>query len=221
MGLGFLFLLLGTLAAILPSRVTLLRGAYELWIPPAPTAAPPPTPPVGPFTLEATQPAAEPRPRAFTVDFGPFITASEAEEVETRLNGLGVSTIRYRTRSGSALYAVEIGDFPTPTEARETMEQLRRRHPTLPLGRLPREAEERVTIVVGPLYPLREAVALAGQLRTDGFATRIKTARAGAPLFRVRLATAYDLKTARERSQELRERGFPNAVVPAERASSP
>jgi len=238
LGLGLLIFLVAVLLALLPSRLTLLRGKSRLSIPqavtwteipvPEPTvkggrprgletsrapAGAPPAPPAPP-------PQAE-RPGAFTLEFGTFVIAREAEEVENRLNQLGASTIRLRKSSDSALYAVKIGEFRTPAQAKETMEQLRLRHPTLPLDKLEGVAEEQITIVVDALHPLREAVALAEQLRAEGLAVRIETARAGAPLFTLRLAKPLDLKTAQQKSLEFRNQGLPNAVVPVEPASSP
>lgn len=251
-GLGLLVFLLAVLLAILPSRVTLLLSRYRLPIPqavtwtevrvpepagkgtprpldqPAPSSkpraveTPSQAPAVAREPPQAPPPQAEQKPGAFTLDFGTFVTAREAEEVEHRLNQLGASTLRLRKRSDSALYTVKIGEFRTPAQAKEPMEQLRLRHPSLPLGKLEREAEEKIMIVVDALYPLREAVALAGRLRTEGLTVRIETARGAAPLFTLRLAKTYDLlRTAQEKSREFRDQGFPNAVVPVEPASSP
>ncbi len=244
LGLGLLLLLMTALLAILPSRAALLYRQLSflalagLEMPtPGPTASGPlplrePEPPVGPRGSAALSPApavdpSPPEPSrsqaeagAFTLDFGPFVTARDAEEVEKRLNQLGASAIRSRKRSGSALYAVRIGQFPSPAQARQAMKQLTLRHPTLPLGELEQEADGEVRVIVETRFPLREAVTLARQLRTEGFAVRIDTGRGAAPLFTLRLAKTYDLKTAREKSQEFRDHGLPNAVVPVTPALS-
>ncbi len=238
LGLGLLLFLVAVLLALLPSRLTLLRSKSRLSIPlavtwteiqvPEPTvkggrprgSEPSRAPAGAPPAPQAPPPQAE-RPGAFTLEFGTFVIAREVEEVENRLNQLGAPTLRLRKHSDSALYAVKIGEFRTPAQAKEAMEQLRLRHPTLPLGKLEGVAEEQITIVVDGLYPLREAVALAEQLRADGFTVRIETARRGAPLFTLRLAKTFDLKTAQEKSREFRDQGVPNAVVPVEPASSP
>lgn len=247
LGLGLLFFLLALLAAILPSRTDLLQSKYTLpvvtWTempvqapkvePPPPLStpeqpagspaskSPAPVPPVEPTAPPAAPPEKEPKPGAFTLDFGPFVTAREADEMEARLNQLGASTIRFRKRSTSALYTLKIGEFKTPAQAEESMEQLRLRHPTLPLGKLEPEGGEQFTIAVNSLYPLREAVALAGRLETEGFTVRIKTARGGAPVFTLRLGKTYDLKTAQEKNQEFRNQGLPSAIVPVGPAPSP
>lgn len=235
-GLGLISLLMVALLAMLPSRVTFLRKKYGSPSPPAVTwaempvnrsAGPQGSAPssrastVDPSAPQDPRPQAQREPGGFTLDFGTFVTAREAEDVENRLNQLGAPTTRYLKRSGSALYVLEIGEFLSPAKARETMEQLRLRHPTLPLGKVEHAGAEQITIAVDSLYPLREAVALAGQLRTQGFAVRITTAREAASLFTLRLATTYVLKTAQEKSQEFRNQGLPNAVVPVERPSSP
>ena len=149
------------------------------------------------------------------------MTVSEAEDVENRLKQLGAPTTRYRKRSPGALYAVKLGEFPTRAEARDTLEQLRLRHPALPLVPVEHDGQGRIAVSVDARYPLREAVDLAGQLRRDGFRVRIETAGRAAPVFTVRLTTAYDLKTAQEKSREFRRHGLPNAVIPVERAASP
>lgn len=242
LGLGLLLLLMAVLLAILPSRAALLYrqpsflALAGLEMPtPGPTASGPlplrePEPPVGPRGSAALSPApavdpSPPEPSrsqagAFTLDFGPFVTARDAEEVEKRLNQLGASAIRSRKRSGSALYTVRIGQFPAPAQARQAMKQLTLRHPTLPLGELEQEADGEVRVIVETRFPLREAVTLARQLRTEGFAVRIDTGRGAASLFTLRLAKTYDLKTAREKSQEFRDHGLPNAVVPVAPALS-
>jgi hypothetical protein len=250
LGLGFLGFLVAWLLLMLPSRVALLRDTLRppgsrtvTWTEiqaqtpiadaPSPSgtadssagprtsetaAQPPATTPASPLPAVPTE---EPKSEAFTLDFGPFATAREADEVEDRLNQLGASTVRYRKRSDSALYAVKIGEFGTPAQARESMEQLRLRYPTLPIGKLEQEADGRISIAVDARYPLREAVALAEGLRREGFQLRIKTTRGAAPLFTLRLAKSYDLKTAQEKSREFLDQGLPNVVVPAALASSP
>lgn len=240
LGFGLLFLLVAVLLAILPSRAALLRDRLRLQRSPAITWTEMPIP--APKVQESAEPRKPEPPRepgssapptkppavapsapqgAFTLDFGPFATASEADEVENRLNQLGASTVRYRKRSDSALYAVKVGEFGTPAEARERMAELRLRHPTLPLGKLEQDADGSFTIAVDSHFQLREAVALAEQLKAEGFAVRIKKARGAAPLFTLRLATTSDLKTAQEKSRELRNQGLPNTVVPAAPTSSP
>jgi hypothetical protein len=177
-----------------------------------------------PLPLREPEPSspsqAEPEAGAFTLDFGPFVTARDAEEVEKRLNQLGAPAIRYPKRSGSALYAVRIGQFPSPAQAQEALEQLRLRHPSPAPAKLAQRAAGHVAIVVDTLFPLREAVTLARQLRTEGFVVWIETGHGAAPLFTLRLAKTYDLKTAREKSQEFRDHGLPNAVVPVAPALS-
>ena len=237
LGLGLLFFLLAVLAAILPSWTDLLQSKYRTSSPPVESPlplstpdqpagsqgseSPSPVPSVEPTAPPAAPPEKEPKPGAFTLDFGPFVTAREADEVETRLNQLGASTIRYRKRSTSVLYSLKIGEFKTPAQAEESMEQLRLWHPSLPLGKLEQEGEEQFTIAVNSLHPLREAVELAGWLEAEGFTVRLKTARGGAPVFTLRLGKPYDLKTAQEKSQEFRNQGLPNAIVPLAPSSSP
>lgn len=242
LGLGLLLVLVSVLLAALPSRLPLLFQLPSLLaisdpLMPLPgltvKSTPPlrePAPPAAPQTPGSapavqTAPTPEPsrvqepsKPGEFTLDFGPFATDADAEAVEKRLSRLGASTIRHRKRSASALYAVKLGEFQTPAEAKEAMERLRARHPALKPGKVEPEAEGRIRIVVERLFPLREAVALAAQLRTEGFAVRVETAPGAAPLFTLQLAGAYDLKIARAKSEEFRGYGVPNAVVPVEPA---
>lgn len=156
-------------------------------------------------------------PATFTLRFGPFATLEEVEDVERRLDQVGVSTLRHRVRSDSALYKVTVGEFWTPEQAEAALEQLRSRHPRLPLGRLEMESGGRIVIPVGPFQPLLDANALAHRLRADGLRTvGVRTAPDPASLIVLRLRTAYDLKAAQEKSRELREQGVANAVVPVQ-----
>lgn len=241
-GAGLVCFLAAGLLALVPSRLTLLRERYGppsptpiTWVvtpvtSPAPGAhssgaakpkSPAPSPQAAAVDHSVSRREAEPEPGLFTLDFGTFATAREAEQVENRLRQLGASTTRYHKRSGSALYALNLGDFATPAKARETLEQLRLRHPTLPLAPMEQNDPERITLAVATLYPLREAVALAEQLKTEGFTVRIAAIGKAAQLFTVRLATTHDRKTAQEKSREFGSHGLPNAVIPAARPSLP
>ncbi|MFQ5524579.1 MAG: SPOR domain-containing protein, partial [Acidimicrobiia bacterium] len=172
-----------------------------------------PSPPADAATPE------RPESRAYTLDFGAFLTAVEANKVESQLNQLGASTIRYRKRSDRALYALRVGKFRTPAQARESMDRLKLRLPILSLRKVESQVKGQFTILLDSLYPLREAVVLAGRLRQEGLAVRIKTTEVAAPLFTLRLKESYDRKTGEEKSREFRTRGLPNALVPVEPAS--
>ncbi|MFQ5827564.1 MAG: hypothetical protein ACE5JD_00215 [Candidatus Methylomirabilia bacterium] len=124
-----------------------------------------------------------------------------------------MSTMRYRQPSSSALYAVKVGEFRTLARAIETTKHLALRHPALRLGKLETTAGGALTIVADSLYPLREAVALAVELRKEGFAAQVKTAEGAAPVFVVRPKQTYDLQTAQEMSRQFHAQRLPNAVV--------
>ncbi|MFQ5899186.1 MAG: SPOR domain-containing protein [Candidatus Methylomirabilia bacterium] len=248
LGFGLVFFLLLALFAILPSRTEFLSQMIripsslavtltELSVPtPNGTGSPPPLPPGPPARTpdrgppdrapEASPPPPAPavsrmksEPGGYTLDFGVFATPGEADQVETQLNQLGASTIRYRKRSDRALYALRVGKFRTPARARASMDQLRLRLPRVPLRKVEPEVKGVFAIVLDAHYPLREAVALARRLRQEGLTVRIRSTREAAPLFTLRLKETYDRKSAEEKSREFRNQGVPNAVVPVEPAS--
>src|SRR2546428_565354 len=61
----------------------------------------------------------------FAIEFGPFMTAPEAERVERQLNEAGYQTVRFRQQTGAALYAVLIEKILGARDAQTLIAALR------------------------------------------------------------------------------------------------
>src|SRR5205814_3089250 len=89
----------------------------------APSSAPPavvrrvPSTPAAPdmplAAIATSPPVAVARPVRFAIEFGPFLSSADAEQVERRLTESGYSTIRSRRPAGGTAYAVLIERVPT------------------------------------------------------------------------------------------------------------
>src|SRR5262245_20681334 len=94
---------------------------------PAELTPPPLSPPTAPFAAVARSSALAPSvaPSRFAIEFGPFVSAADAEIVERRLTEAGYATVRSRQRSGATSYAVLVERVPTTHEAKRLAATLR------------------------------------------------------------------------------------------------
>jgi hypothetical protein len=145
-------------------------------------------------------------PKAYGLEFPPFVTAAEAADLERRLKDAGLPTFQ-TTTEGSTLYSLVVGPFPDPAKAREAEATLG--------GKQGAPAEGGVVFSDGP-YVLREVVRRAIEIRGKSY--EVKIVREGdAPLYVVRTAARLDVAQATKLSRHYRELGFSNSVVAASR----
>src|SRR5262250_1166568 len=107
-----------------PEPLAPALGAGPLVAPPAverPASTVSTTPPLRP----APQPVAPAAATRFAIEFGPFMTAAEAERVERQLSEAGYPTVRFRQQTGAALYAVLVEKIPSSREAQALVASLR------------------------------------------------------------------------------------------------
>jgi hypothetical protein len=186
--------------------------------PPAPVAAPPPavstpaapaSPPPAPDTAAAARGGAEAGLR-FAVEFGPFMTAPEAERVERQLNEAGYQTVRFRQQTGAALYAVLVEKIPSARDAQALVTTLREQGfgTAFVVGE-----REPLSVQVGLPLPLRGAVQLAERLRAGGHPVRIAVQPGEAVTFAIRHGNFATLREAEAKGQELIRLGLGNQVV--------
>src|SRR5262249_30865583 len=128
------------------------------------SAAPVPTAPV---SLAQSGPPAAAR---FAIEFGPFMTAPEAERVERQLNEAGYPTVRFRPQTGAALSAVLSETLPSAREAQALVASLRQQGfaEAFVVGE-----REPLSVQVGLPLPLRGAVQTAERLRASGHQVRL------------------------------------------------
>jgi succinoglycan biosynthesis transport protein ExoP len=202
--------------------------------PPAPALSPAPEPPVPALGLGpvATPPAPVERPAAVTaptpskpaaqpggppaaagryaIEFGPFVTAPEAERVERQLNEAGYPTVRFRQQTGAALYAVLIEKIPSARDARALVAALREQGfaDAFVVGE-----REPLSVQVGLPLPLRGAIQTAERLRTSGHQVRVAAQPGEAVMFALRHGNFATSGEAEAKGQELMRLGLGNQVV--------
>lgn len=206
--------LVAALATLLSSRARLLLAGTKpaperrvTWVEvPASTVSP------APVVTTPVTPSAAPR---FTLDFGTFVAVKDVEDAERHLKAAGVDTVRYHDTATVSVYVLKVGQFSSAEEAAEGLRALNARYPSVPLGRVEREAEQRVTIVAEASHVLRDAVVLAERLRRDGIPVRLQTSGTDRGIVGLRLKGDYDAGTTRSKERELARRGFPSSVVRA------
>jgi len=183
-------------------------------VPPAPiersapvTSATPPKP--------ATQPAPQPSSSLpagarFAVEFGPFMTAPEAERVERQLSEAGYPTVRFRQQTGASLYAVLIEKLPSARDAQALVAALRQQGfaEAFVVGE-----REPLSVQVGLPLPLRGAVQAAERLRASGHQVRVAAQPGEAVMFALRHGNFATLGEAEAKGQELMRLGLGNQVV--------
>jgi polysaccharide biosynthesis transport protein len=201
-------------------------------VPPAPALTPmpelrapamslsPPTPPPAP-ERPATAASAAPKPAApapsappaaarFAIEFGPFMTAPEAERVERQLNEAGYPTVRFRQQTGAALYAVLIEKIPSAREAQALVASLRQQGSAEAFVVGEREP---LSVQVGLPLPLRGAVQTAERLRASGHQVRVAAQPGEAVVFALRHGNFATPGEAEAKGQELMRLGLGNQVV--------
>ncbi|HEY7542920.1 MAG TPA: polysaccharide biosynthesis tyrosine autokinase [Methylomirabilota bacterium] len=169
--------------------------------------------------VTATPPRPAPQPTAgtglpasarFAVEFGPFMTAPEAEKVERQLNEAGYPTVRFRQQTGAALYAVLIEKQPTARDARALVATLRQQGfaDAFVVGE-----REPLSVQVGLPLPLRGSVQTAERLRASGYPVRVAAQPGEAVMFSLRHGNFATLGEAEAKGQELMRLGLGNQVV--------
>src|SRR5262245_22765864 len=191
-----------------PPATTL--GAGPLGAPPAAerpapnvSATPAPRP-------AATQPVAPAAATRFAIEFGPFMTAAEAERVERQLNEAGYPTVRFRQQTGAALYAVLLDKIPSSREAQALVASLREQGfaEAFVVGE-----REPLSVQVGLPLPLRGAVQAAERLRASGHQVRLAAQPGEAVVFALRHGNFATSGEAEAKGQELIRLGLVNQVV--------
>jgi cell division protein FtsN len=193
---------------------------------PAPSSSTPTTEPPTPRPAASTAretPASdrdtaikEPPPVAqgprFAVEFGPFLSGSEAERTERQLNQAGHQTVRFRQQTGAALYAVLIERVGSERAAEALISTLRGQGfpDATGLG-----GGESITVRVGEPALLRAAVELAESLRAKGHQVRVAAQPGEAQTFVIRHGNFASREEAEARAAELGRLGLPNHVVRA------
>jgi hypothetical protein len=181
-------------------------GATMMVEPPAVAAPPTPARPA-PATPGSGGLASATR---FAIEFGPFMTAPEAERVERQLNEAGYQTVRFRQQTGAALYAVLIEKLPSARDAQALIVALREQGFG---GAFVVGEREPLSVQVGLPLPLRGAVQTAERLRASGHAVRIAVQPGEAVTFAIRHGNFATQREAETKGQELIRLGLVNQVV--------
>jgi SPOR domain len=176
-------------------------GATMVIEPPVFSAPPMPVKPVPAMSTSGAR---------FAIEFGPFITAPEAERVERQLNEAGYPTVRFRQQTGAALYAVLIEKIPNARHAQTLVTSLREQGFG---GAFVIGEREPLSVQVGLPLPLRGAVRLAERLRASGHAVRIGVQPGEAVTFAIRHGNYATQREAETKGQELMRLGLGNQVV--------
>jgi len=183
--------------------------------PPAPVERPAQAAPATPQAAAAAKPTVQPgaAPAAgarYAVEFGPFMTAPEAERVERQLSEAGYPTVRFRQQTGAALYAILIEKMPSAREAQSLVASLRQQGfaDAFVVGE-----REPLSVQVGLPLPLRGAVQTAERLRASGHRVRVAAQPGEAVMFALRHGNFATSGEAEAKGQELMRLGLGNQVV--------
>jgi hypothetical protein len=178
-----------------------------------PSVTPKATPNAAPNATPNTTPNATPSAPVtrFAVEFGPFVTAPDAEKLERQLNQAGYQTVRFRQQMGGAeVFAVLIERLPSRREAELLAAALREQGF---LDSVVLDGEPGPSVRVGEPLVLRGAVQLGERLRARGHQVRIAVQRGDAVTFVIRHGNFASQKEAETKSQELERLGLANNVV--------
>jgi uncharacterized protein involved in exopolysaccharide biosynthesis/Mrp family chromosome partitioning ATPase len=163
------------------------------------------TPPVPTPSARATASRATTAAPRFALEFGPFVSASDAERVERRLTEAGYATVRTRQPSGAAVYAVLIERIATAQEAKIIAAALREHgvHEAAIVSTDP------VVLRVGALLPLRGAIELAERVRRAGHQVRVAAQAGEASALIVRHGAFASRAAAEARRREIGQLDLP------------
>jgi polysaccharide biosynthesis transport protein len=176
-----------------------------------PAQAAPATPQAAAAAKPTVQPGAAPAAGArYAIEFGPFMTAPEAERVERQLSEAGYPTVRFRQQTGAALYAILIEKMPSAREAQSLVASLRQQGfaDAFVVGE-----REPLSVQVGLPLPLRGAVQTAERLRASGHQVRVAVQPGEAVMFALRHGNFATSGEAEAKGQELMRLGLGNQVV--------
>jgi polysaccharide biosynthesis transport protein len=151
-----------------------------------------------------------PEAAAFSLEFGPFLGRSDADEVERRLNQAGYQTARYRQRLGASVFAVFIENVPSAREADALVAALQQEG--FP-GAVVTGTREPFSVRIGDPAPLRLAVALAERVRAKGHVVRVAAQAGDAVQYVIRHGSFPDREAALRQSRDLAALGLANQVV--------
>ena len=175
-------------------------------------ATPAPLAPSVPFAAIArsSTPAPSIARARFAIEFGPFLSAPDAEIVERRLTEAGYATVRSRQKSGATAYAVLIERVPTTYEAKRLAAAFREQG----MGDAALVSTDPIVLRVGAPRPLRGAVELAERLRAGGHQVRIAAQPGEASALIVRLGAFASREDAEVKRREIGQLDLPaNQVV--------
>ncbi len=182
--------------------------------PEATTSAPPAPQALAPAPSSTKPSRSGPAPAApatrFAVEFGPFVTAPEAERLERQLHQAGHQTVRFRQQMGAEVFAVLIERLPSRHEAESLASALREQGFPDPVIL---DGEPGPTVRVGEPLVLRGAVQLGERLRAQGHHVRIAARRGEAVTFIIRHGNFASRPEAEGKSRELERLGLANHVV--------
>ena len=187
-----------------------VMGLGPVVAPPAPVERPAAAAPAMP-PKSAAQPGGAPAVGArYAIEFGPFMTAPEAERVERQLSEAGYPTVRFRQQTGAALYAVLIEKLPSARDAQALVAALRQQGfaDAFVVGE-----REPLSVQVGLPLPLRGAVQTAERLRASGHQVRVAAQPGEAVMFALRHGNFATSGEAEAKGQELMRLGLGNQVV--------
>ena len=178
--------------------------------PPAPVERPAPIASAAPSKPAPPQPGPPAAAARFAIEFGPFMTAAEAERVERQLNEAGYPTVRFRQQTGASLYAVLIEKIPSARDAQALVASLRQQGfaEAFVVGE-----REPLSVQVGLPLPLRGAVQTAERLRASGHHVRVAAQPGEAVVFALRHGNFATSGEAQAKGQELMRLGLGNQVV--------
>ena len=194
-----------------PAPGPAVAGAQVAVEPPTPVVTPAPAMTPAPTADSVASARGGPAAGArFAIEFGPFMTAPEAERVERQLNEAGHQTVRFRQQTGAALYAVLIEKIPSARDAQTLVVTLREQGfaAAFVVGE-----REPLSVQVGLPLPLRGAVQTAERLRSGGHPVRIAVQPGEAVTFAIRHGNFATREEAEAKGQELIRLGLGNQVV--------
>ena len=152
---------------------------------------------------------APPEPAALALEFGPFFSRAEADQVELRLSQAGYQIARYRQRLGAGVFGVFIENIPSGKDARALVATLGEEGFS---GAVVIGGREPFAVRVGEPVPLRPAVELAERVRAKGHLVRVSAQAGDAVQYVIRLGN-FDRPEAERKHHDLAQLGLSSQVV--------